>query len=60
MPALVRVHCTGDRAIPHRGGEALAAGLPDARLVAIEGVAHLPRADDLERISRRIRDFLPG
>ena len=39
-PALV-VHGTDDQVLPHPNGAALAAALPDARLVSLEGQGHL-------------------
>lgn len=48
-PALV-VHYRGDRVIPFAGGQQLAAGLPDATFVALDGGWHLPDAADLDRI----------
>jgi DNA-binding SARP family transcriptional activator/pimeloyl-ACP methyl ester carboxylesterase len=56
-PVLI-LHYRGDRAVPFRGGEDLAARLPDARLVPLDGVAHLPRAEDLDRIAALVEDFL--
>lgn len=40
-PTLV-LHRRGDRAIPHSSGIALARGIPDARLISLEGRAHPP------------------
>ncbi|NIQ57805.1 MAG: alpha/beta fold hydrolase, partial [Gammaproteobacteria bacterium] len=56
-PALV-LHYTRDRAIPFRGAEEIASGIPDARLVPLEGEAHLPRAADLDRIADLVHEFL--
>ncbi|GIM96315.1 alpha/beta fold hydrolase [Paractinoplanes toevensis] len=56
-PALV-LHYRGDRVIPFEGGRQLAAGLPDARLVPLEGRYHLPDATDLDRVVDLITDFL--
>jgi len=56
-PTLV-LHYRGDRVVPYRGGEQLAAGLPDARLVTLDGRYHLPDARDLDRIVATITDFL--
>jgi len=52
--------CTtgGDRVIPHRGGLQLAEGLPDARLVTLEGRYHLPDIRDLHHIVDTIATFL--
>ncbi|HSK28059.1 MAG TPA: alpha/beta fold hydrolase [Jiangellales bacterium] len=56
-PALV-VHYRNDRVIPFHGGQQLAAGLPAARFVALDGGYHLPDAGDLDRIVADIRSFL--
>src|SRR5215469_12317648 len=58
-PALV-LHYRGDRVIPHRGGLQLAEGLPDARLVTLEGRYHLPDIRDLDHIVDTITAFLSG
>jgi len=58
-PALV-LHYRGDRVIPFDGGRRLAAGLPNARLVALEGRFHLPDAADLDRVVDLITDFVAG
>jgi pimeloyl-ACP methyl ester carboxylesterase len=55
-PALV-LHYRGDR-VPHRGGLQLAEGLPDARLVTLEGRYHLPDVHDLDHIVDTITAFL--
>jgi pimeloyl-ACP methyl ester carboxylesterase len=57
QPALV-LHYQGDRVVPFRGGQQLAAGLPDATLVSLEGRFHLPDARDLDRIVAAIANFL--
>ena len=56
-PALV-LHYRGDRVIPHRGGLQLAEGLPEARLVTLEGRYHLPDVRDLDRIAGTVTAFL--
>jgi pimeloyl-ACP methyl ester carboxylesterase len=56
-PALV-LHYRGDRVIPHHGGLQLAKGLPDARLVTLEGRYHLPDIHDLDHIVDTITAFL--
>ena len=58
-PALV-LHYRGDRVIPRRGGLQLAEGLPDARLVTLEGRYHLPDVRDLNHIAGTITAFLSG
>ncbi len=40
VPTLV-LHCTGDCIVPFKEGRQLAAGIPGARFVALEGVNHL-------------------
>jgi DNA-binding SARP family transcriptional activator/pimeloyl-ACP methyl ester carboxylesterase len=57
-PALV-IHYRGDRVIPFRGGRQLAAGLPDAQFVPLDGGYHLPDASDLDGIVAAIAEFLP-
>jgi DNA-binding SARP family transcriptional activator len=52
------MHYRGDRVIPFRGSEQLAAGLPDARLQPLDGPYHLPDVADLDRIVAAIVDFL--
>ena len=56
-PALV-LHYRADRLIPFRGGQQLAAGLPDAQLVALEGAYHLPDAHDLDTVADAVVAFL--
>jgi pimeloyl-ACP methyl ester carboxylesterase len=56
-PALV-LHYRNDRLIPFRGGQQLAAGLPDAQFVALEGAYHLPDARDLDTIANAMVTFL--
>lgn len=56
-PALV-LHYRADRLIPFRGGQQLAAGLPDAQLVALEGPFHLPDARDLDTVAAAVGAFL--
>ena len=58
-PALV-MHYRGDRLIPFSGGQQLAAGLPDARLVALDGPYHLPDARDLDQVVAAVTEFLHG
>lgn len=57
VPALV-LHYRGDRVIPFAGGQQLAAGLPDARFVALDGAYHLPDARDLGAVTDMIMDFV--
>jgi pimeloyl-ACP methyl ester carboxylesterase/DNA-binding CsgD family transcriptional regulator len=56
-PALV-VHRRDDRAMPFAQGRELAARLPDARLVALDGDAHPPWIGDSGAVVRAVRAFL--
>lgn len=56
-PALV-LHRDRDRAAPIEQGRALAAGLPQARFVELEGRSHLPAVGDTAAVVRPIRRFL--
>jgi pimeloyl-ACP methyl ester carboxylesterase len=49
-PALV-LHYNGDRVIPFAGGRQLTAGLPDVRMIALDGDCHLPDATGLDASS---------
>ena len=41
-------------------GQALAAGIPGARRVLMEGTAHLPNVEQPERFNREVLAFLSG
>jgi pimeloyl-ACP methyl ester carboxylesterase/DNA-binding CsgD family transcriptional regulator len=56
-PTLV-VHRRGDRAIPYRLGRELAAAIPRATLVPLDGSAHLPWTGDWQATSRAMRSVL--
>lgn len=56
-PTLV-MHYRDDRVIPFRGGRQLGSGIPDARLIPLEGRFHLPDVADLARVVQIISDFL--
>jgi pimeloyl-ACP methyl ester carboxylesterase len=56
-PTLV-VHRRADRAIPYRLGRALAAGIPGATLVPLDGSAHFPWAGDWSSVARALRSAL--
>ena len=56
-PALV-LHRREDRAMPFSGARALAAGLPDARLVALDGDVHPPWLGDPEPVLVALLAFL--
>jgi DNA-binding SARP family transcriptional activator/pimeloyl-ACP methyl ester carboxylesterase len=59
-PALV-LHYRGDRLIPFRGGQLMAAALPGATFLPLDGAWHLPDAADLDRVAGAIGEFLrPG
>jgi pimeloyl-ACP methyl ester carboxylesterase/DNA-binding CsgD family transcriptional regulator len=59
-PTLV-VHRRGDRAIPYSLGRELAAAIPDATLIPLDGSAHFPWAGDADSVVRAMRSFLsPG
>jgi pimeloyl-ACP methyl ester carboxylesterase len=59
MPVLV-IHGTKDRNAPYGGGREWAMSLPDARLVTVEGAAHVSWADDPIAVFGSIREFLRG
>lgn len=52
------VHRRGDRAIPYAQGRALAAAIPGATLIPLQGSAHLPWAGDAQSAARALRSFL--
>jgi pimeloyl-ACP methyl ester carboxylesterase/DNA-binding CsgD family transcriptional regulator len=56
-PALV-VHRRDDRAMPFAQGRELAARLPDARLVALDGDLHPPWLGDSDAVVAAVRGFL--
>ena len=56
-PTLV-VHRRGDRAIPFHLGRELAAAIPGAALVPLEGSAHFPWAGDWQSVARALRSVL--
>jgi DNA-binding CsgD family transcriptional regulator len=56
-PTLV-VHRRGDRAIPYHLGRELAAAIPGAMLVPLDGSAHLPWAGDWRAAARALRSVL--
>jgi pimeloyl-ACP methyl ester carboxylesterase/DNA-binding CsgD family transcriptional regulator len=57
VPTLV-LHRRSDRAIPYRLGRALAAAIPHAALVPLEGSAHFPWAGDTDSVVRAARSVL--
>jgi pimeloyl-ACP methyl ester carboxylesterase/DNA-binding CsgD family transcriptional regulator len=56
-PTLV-LHRRSDRAIPYRLGRELAAAIPGAALVPLEGSAHFPWAGDTDSVVRAARSVL--
>jgi pimeloyl-ACP methyl ester carboxylesterase/DNA-binding CsgD family transcriptional regulator len=56
-PTLI-VHRRADRAIPYEQGRGLAAAIPGAKLIPLEGSAHLPWAEDAQTVARALRSFL--
>jgi hypothetical protein len=52
------LHYRGDRLIPFRGGQLMAAALPDATFLPLDGAWHLPDAADLDRVAEAIVEFL--
>jgi pimeloyl-ACP methyl ester carboxylesterase/DNA-binding CsgD family transcriptional regulator len=58
-PTLV-LHRRDDRAIPYPEGRALAARIPDARLVSLPGRSHFPFVGDAAAVVRAVLEFLGG
>ncbi len=56
----VVVHRRDDRAIPYACGADLAASIPGARLIGLDGDAHLPWVGDWMSVSRALGSFLTG
>jgi pimeloyl-ACP methyl ester carboxylesterase/DNA-binding CsgD family transcriptional regulator len=54
----VVVHRRGDRAIPYELGRQLAAGIPAATLIPLEGNAHFPWAGESSSVARALRSAL--
>jgi pimeloyl-ACP methyl ester carboxylesterase/DNA-binding CsgD family transcriptional regulator len=52
------VHRREDRAIPLALGRAVAAGIPNATLTPLDGIAHFPWAGDGHSVSHALRDAL--
>jgi pimeloyl-ACP methyl ester carboxylesterase len=57
VPTLV-LHGTDDRMIPVENARALAAGIPGARLVELEGAGHVYHAEQPEASDRAVLDFV--
>jgi pimeloyl-ACP methyl ester carboxylesterase/DNA-binding CsgD family transcriptional regulator len=54
------LHRRGDRVVEPKWGRALAAHLPDAEFVMIDGSSHLPYAGDVEPLVGALLSFLVG
>jgi pimeloyl-ACP methyl ester carboxylesterase/DNA-binding CsgD family transcriptional regulator len=52
------VHRRDDRAIPYTLGRAVAAGIPNATLTPLDGIAHFPWAGDAQSVGSALRDAL--
>jgi pimeloyl-ACP methyl ester carboxylesterase len=59
VPTLV-LHRRNDRVVNRRAGEELAARIPGARFVELDGIDHLPWAGDSEAVVGEIEEFLTG
>lgn len=59
VPTLV-LHRQGDRLIPPRQAEYLAANIPGARYVELPGDSHLPTGGDQEQLLDEVEEFLVG
>src|SRR2546423_2157616 len=59
VPTLV-LHRRHDRVVNRRAGEDLAARIPGARYVELEGIDHLPWSGDAEAVLGEIEEFLTG
>ena len=56
-PTLV-AHRRGDRAVPYQLGRELAAAIPAATLIPLDGSAHFPWAGDSNSVARALRSVL--
>jgi pimeloyl-ACP methyl ester carboxylesterase len=56
-PTLV-IHGTGDKTTPLEMVRAVAAAIPDARLVLLEGAGHRPDIRDPQQVNRLLSEFL--
>ena len=59
VPTLI-LHRTGDRRIDVGGGRYMAERIPDARLVELSGIDHLPWVGDGDAIVDEVEEFLTG
>ena len=59
VPTLV-IHAREDPAVPVQGGRYIAAHIPDARYLEVEGVDHAPFLTEPDKILAEIEEFLTG
>jgi pimeloyl-ACP methyl ester carboxylesterase len=59
VPTLV-LHRTGDRMVPVELGRYLSEHIPEAKLVELEGIDHVPWVGDVDRFVDEIQEFLTG
>lgn len=57
VPTMV-IHRRGDMSVPFQTGRELAATIPNAHLVPLEGIDHMPYLGDTESIIRNVNEFL--
>ncbi|MBI5301472.1 MAG: alpha/beta hydrolase [Chloroflexi bacterium] len=57
VPTLV-IHGDADPLVPYPNGQALASAIPNARLVTLAGVGHLPRIEATQEFNRAVIEFL--
>jgi len=57
IPTMV-LHRQGDMSVPFQVGRELAAVIPGARLVPLDGIDHIPSLGDTESIIRNINEFV--
>jgi pimeloyl-ACP methyl ester carboxylesterase/DNA-binding CsgD family transcriptional regulator len=58
-PTLV-LHRRGDRAVPYEAGREVAATVPGARLLTLQGGQHLPWRGDAAAVTAAVGEFLDG
>lgn len=59
VPTLV-LHRRGDLVVNRRAGQEVAAQIPDARYVELDGNDHLPWAGDIDALVGEVEEFLTG
>lgn len=59
VPTLI-LHRTGDRTIPLAHGRYLAAHIPGAKFVELEGIDHVPFVGDADSVIAQLEEFLTG